>query len=70
MSTYIIQGDKLSFTLSHRFNRFSGKFERKLKATFYYQAELYENFSVRDTKVRRMLSGQYPDAGAINRATF
>jgi len=62
-SLYIIQGHQLSFTLSHRFNRFTGKFERKIKASFYYQSELYENFSVRDTKVRRMLSGQYPDVG-------
>jgi len=66
-SLYLVKTEQLKFILSHQFNRFKAKYERKIRVSFQYHGHEYRGLSLRDVKVRRMLSGQYPDAGSADK---
>jgi len=62
-SLYLIKPEALVFTLSHDWNDFYGRFEKKIRVSFSYNGQQYTNLAMTDPKVKRMLSRQYPKAG-------
>jgi len=62
-SLYLIKPEALVFTLSHNWNDFNGRYERKIQVSFCYNNQRYFNLAMTDPKVKRMLGRQYPQAG-------
>ncbi len=62
-SLYLIKTTNLHIILSKEWNDFKQKYHQKISAEFEYNNVLYEQFSITDPKVRRMLKNQYPGEG-------
>lgn len=62
-SLYLIKPANLVFTLSHDWNDFYARFEKKIRVSFSYNDQQYNNLAMTDPKVKRMLGRQHPKAG-------
>jgi putative nucleic acid modification protein with dual OB domain len=62
-SLYLIKPTNLVITLSNSYNNNKEKFHKEIHASFQYNGAKYENLSITDPKIRRMLSHQYPPDG-------
>lgn len=60
-SLYLIQVTNLQITLSKELNIFSNEIQTKTLASFNFNHQLYENFSITCPAIRRMLKNQYPE---------
>ncbi len=62
-SLYLVQPEQLQVTLSNDYNGWNGKFEKKTRASFYYNGVLYENISITCPATRKLMEANYPAEG-------